>query len=241
MCFFSILTLFMRTLVIGDIHGCYFALRTLEKAMQFTDEDHVILLGDLMDRGPSTRQVIDWVIKRRTRNARLTYLRGNHEWIMLWAREDPLWTKKWTDDYVGGHETLRSYSEGCQPAKLTDVPDEHWDIIENGSNSWFEDERFIYVHAHVDHALPMDQQGPDQLFWERFKSQPLHVSGKQIICGHTSMKNGEPKLKPHGICIDTYAHGGGWLTCLNVDTMSCYQANEKGEFRRMELEIVMNE
>jgi serine/threonine protein phosphatase 1 len=50
-----------------------------------------------------------------------------------------------------------------------------------------------------------------------------------MICGHTSQKSGQIKSVGHAICIDTFAWGGGWLTCLDVDTGHYWQANNDGE------------
>jgi serine/threonine protein phosphatase 1 len=198
----------MRTLVIGDIHGCFRALRGLEKGMAFKEEDHVILLGDLVDRGPHTKHVIDWAIQRKKRGGKLTILRGNHEWIMLWAKDDPTATKNWLTDFVGGTDTLNSYAVGTRTARLTDIPQQHWDLIEHGTHSWIEDENYIYVHAHVDPGLPMSEQPADQLFWSRFQTQPLHMSGKRIVYllpwrrladlsghGHHARNASEPKRR----------------------------------------------
>ena len=68
----------MRTLAVGDIHGCYHALRTLEAFVEFQPDDHIITLGDHIHRGPDSRSVIEWLIDRQG-TGRLTALRGNHE------------------------------------------------------------------------------------------------------------------------------------------------------------------
>ena len=72
----------MRTFVIGDIHGCFTALQTLERELKFTDDDLLITLGDYVDRGPDTKSVVDWLIARRRRGGGLIALRGNHEVLM---------------------------------------------------------------------------------------------------------------------------------------------------------------
>jgi serine/threonine protein phosphatase 1 len=52
-----------------------------------------------------------------------------------------------------------------------------------------------------------------------------------MICGHTSQKSGLPLNLGHTVCIDTFAHGGGWLTCLDVRTGLYWQANQNGGLR----------
>ncbi|MEL7086916.1 MAG: serine/threonine protein phosphatase, partial [Planctomycetota bacterium] len=57
---------------------------------------------------------------------------------------------------------------------------------------------------------------------------PPHVSGKLMVCGHTSQKDGRIDDLGHAVCIDTHACGGQWLTALDVDTGKLWQANENG-------------
>ena len=71
----------MRTLAIGDIHGCYHALKTLESFAGIRPEDHLITFGDHIHRGPDTRSVVQWLIDRRNSGGRLTALKGNHECV----------------------------------------------------------------------------------------------------------------------------------------------------------------
>lgn len=69
------------------------------------------------------------------------------------------------------------------------------------------------------------------LYWERFGNPAPHESGLTMVCGHTSQQSGDPLNVGHAICIDTSACRGGWLTCLDVDTMFCWQASESGDVR----------
>jgi serine/threonine protein phosphatase 1 len=79
----------------------------------------------------------------------------------------------------------------------------------------------------------MPEQPELILCWESLnprKYEP-HYSGKTMICGHTAQKKGNPLVLPGAICIDTWAYGDGWLTCLDVDSGQYWQANELGETR----------
>jgi serine/threonine protein phosphatase 1 len=69
------------------------------------------------------------------------------------------------------------------------------------------------------------------LFWEFFRPQQPHESGKTMVCGHTAQRSGWPCVLEHGVCIDTCAYGNGWLTCLDVGSGRLWQANQKGEVR----------
>lgn len=231
----------MRTLAIGDIHGCFTALQTLEREMAFTDDDLIVTVGDYVDRGPDSKSVIDWLMARQNRGGKLVALLGNHEQMMLWSRFDSVSQKSWMSSFVGGDATLASYGGNAwRSARIVDVPDEHWDFIVNHTMRYHETETHIFVHASVAPEVAMSEQTDEILFWERFKDLAPHCSGKPVICGHTAQHDGLPKVAPHGVCIDTWAHGGGWLTCLNVQTGDYGQANQQGQFRTGRLEALMS-
>jgi len=63
------------------------------------------------------------------------------------------------------------------------------------------------------------------------KNPAPHCSGKIMVCGHTSQKSGVPLNLGHAICIDTWAYGKGWLTCLDVISGRVWQANQAGQQR----------
>jgi len=77
----------MRTLALGDIHGCITALETMAEYVGFSTEDHLITLGDYVDRGPDSKGVIDFLLKLKETH-QLTALRGNHEVAMQKAMID---------------------------------------------------------------------------------------------------------------------------------------------------------
>jgi serine/threonine protein phosphatase 1 len=79
----------------------------------------------------------------------------------------------------------------------------------------------------------MPGQHAGVLYWEKLRNPRGHVSGKTVVVGHTSQKNGTPLDLGHTICIDTFAYGGGWLSCLDVATGEIYQANETGGIRSL--------
>jgi serine/threonine protein phosphatase 1 len=74
------------------------------------------------------------------------------------------------------------------------------------------------------------------LFWESFTDRGPHDSGKIMICGHTQQRSGVPLNLGHAVCLDTWAYGNGWLTCLDATTGRIWQANQKGERRTAELD-----
>jgi len=216
----------MRLLAIGDIHGCLTALDTLLQIVKLQPTDQLVTLGDYVDRGPESAGVIDRILELHQR-FRVVSLRGNHEVMMLEARDSSAEAKFWAGCH--GYETLQSYP---QPS-LDAVPDEHWHFLDETCRPWFETERHIFVHANLDPELALDDQPPEQIYWEKFSADWAipHVSGKIMVCGHTEQRNGEPLSIDFAHCIDTWAFAGQWLTCLNVIDGRYWQANNRGKTR----------
>jgi serine/threonine protein phosphatase 1 len=220
----------MRLLAIGDIHGCLGPLDDLLAWVDPQPDDVIVALGDYVDRGPDTRGVVQRLIELRQRR-KVICLRGNHEIMMLEAlhggRDDK---KMWLS--VGGVQTLGSY--GSAPGRsgtFADVPQEHWEFLEHNLLDYHETDRFIFVHAGVSYGLDMDEQSDNVLYWEFLGNEMRHQSGKTVIVGHTSQKTGVPKVVPGAVCIDTYCHGGGWLTCLDAVNGRYWQTDMLGRKR----------
>ncbi|MEM7013708.1 MAG: metallophosphoesterase family protein [Verrucomicrobiota bacterium] len=210
-----------RVLAIGDIHGCLTALQTLAEHVPFRPEsDLLVTLGDHVDRGPDSKGVIDWLLAWK--GVRVS-LRGNHEIMMQEARGSSAWVDGWRA--CGGAEALASYGGGIE-----DVPQAHWDLI-NQLLPYYETETHFFVHANVLPELDLADQSDSDLYWSQYIDPPRHKSGKKMVCGHTSQKDGLPKYNGSAACIDTWVYGKGWLTCLDVERSFYWQANQQGEVR----------
>lgn len=222
----------MRTLVIGDIHGCSKALRTLLDAVKPGAEDVLITLGDYVDRGPDSKGVLDTLMSLE-KSTNLKPLLGNHEILFLDAlnaRIDPTgWLR------VGGAETIASYSPSHHELTWDKVSQAHVEFLSERCLRYYEDEHHIYVHANANAYFGLNDQSDDWLFWTRFDDAFPHISGKKMICGHTAQKSGLPGVKPFAICLDTWVYGQGWLTCLHVETGALVQANQAGQLRKISL------
>src|SRR5690349_1844333 len=96
----------MRTLAIGDIHGCHLALTMLLEQIAPKPEDRLIFLGDYIDRGPASRDVVESLLSLKSKCTNV-FLRGNHEAMILDARADALKENVWQS--CGGFEALISY------------------------------------------------------------------------------------------------------------------------------------
>jgi len=189
----------VRTLAVGDIHGCLESLKALARLVPFKPADRLVLLGDYIDRGPDSRGVIDWV-RAASRAGDVISLRGNHEAMMMEARTDPAARAMWLEN--GGAEALASYGIGISDAWISGVPAAHWNFLES-TRLHFETARCIFVHGSVDWDQPLAAQDAQREIWTRCTGMRPHGSGKRVICGHTPQPDGHPGSYEWGLCLDT--------------------------------------
>jgi len=212
-----------RTLAIGDIHGCSDALSLLLDTVQIQSADTVVVLGDVIDRGPNSRGVIERLMEL-SRTAKVIGICGNHEEMLFQsvARGTPrmLWLGS------GARATLDSYG-----GQLAGIPESHLAFLQSFVDFWQTDSH-IFVHGNVAPDEPVELQGSSYLRWSGFSgSERPHCSGKIIVCGHTGQVQGLPVHVPGYVCIDTRACSGKWLTCLDVQQSVFWRASEAGEIR----------
>ena len=223
----------MATYAIGDIHGNLTCLTAIIDSIKPDKNDTIVFLGDYVDRGLFSKQVIETIIDLKSKTNVVT-LRGNHEIMMLASKHDYDCFNQWMG--YGGFDTVASYESSFEFKNWhKQVPESHWEFLKN-TTPYFENEKYIFVHASVDGEKEMDEQLDEFLFWKSFDSITAHNSGKKVICGHTSQKDGEIKSNNFAICIDTWSLMM-WLTCLNVDTLEYTKANVQGETKAGKLLI----
>lgn len=213
----------MAIYAIGDIHGCLTALKTIFKKGPINRGDTVVFLGDYIDRGPNSAGVVDWLIQHR-QDFNFKFILGNHEIMMQVAKTSPDRLMEWL--YFGGAATLDSYGIGDDPNWMNKIDSTHWEFID-ACLPYFQLQDYIFVHAGLETHVDLQDQNRHHLFWKKYEIPEQYCDGKTVICGHTSRKNGEIADFGHTICIDTYAYGGMWLTCLNVETKEYIKANDK--------------
>jgi serine/threonine protein phosphatase 1 len=213
----------VRTIAIGDIHGCSEAMRAVVAAIDPQPTDTIVTLGDYIDRGPDSRGVIEQMLDLEKR-CWVVPLLGNHELMLLDALQNPYAVGPWRD--CGGDTTLASYGS------LIKIPASHLDFIRR-CKRYHETTTHFFVHANYQYDVSLDEQPDYLLFWEHlFFCQPLpHENGKIAIVGHTSQKSGEILDLGHVICIDTFCHGGGRLTALDIMNGQVWQADKNGRLR----------
>jgi serine/threonine protein phosphatase 1 len=222
-----------RTIAVGDIHGCSAALAALLDALRPGPDDTLVALGDYIDRGPDSRGVLDQLVALAGRCV-LVPLLGNHEEMLLAALEGQSELNYWLK--FGGTAALASYGYSggpdIRPGDLRAlIPGEHLDFVKR-CRDYFETVGHIFVHAYYEPDRPLREQSWGGLRWASLPPIPArHCSGKVAVVGHSPQKSGEVLDLGFFKCIDTYCHGGGWLTALEVCTGQVWQADAQGRLR----------
>ncbi|MCK3778883.1 serine/threonine protein phosphatase [Ensifer sesbaniae] len=196
------------TFAIGDIHGCLEQLRVLLREIEaYAPGGRVIFLGDLIDRGPDSRSVVELVMAGPSKPG-WTWLtiKGNHE-DMLWGASSGEYDVDWWL-VNGGQETLVSYN-GV-------IPGRHLKWMKELPTILVERHR-IFVHAGVDETLPLERQGDEIFLWIR---QPEDYSGdywgKHLCHGHTP-STANPRTIGNRTNVDSGAVFSGVLSCAVFD------------------------
>lgn len=222
-----------RVYAIGDIHGMGELLLSLLSEIDSDLRSHkfttyLILLGDYVDRGPETREVIESLVQLSVAlNPSFIpiFLKGNHEQMLLDFIYDPVkhgefWLKN------GGDATLSSYGvflQGKPNSKqltylrdeLTNrMPSSHLEFLKS-LRSHFSLGDYFFCHAGIRVGLPLAQQSDDVLLWTRIQPQPSDGAQEKIIVhGHEPVR--EPVMAQFHINVDTGAFVTGRLTALKL-------------------------
>lgn len=205
----------MRKFVIGDIHGCCQALKDLIEKIDPQEEDILIFLGDYIDRGKDSKEVIDYLLHLRG-CCKLVFLMGNHESWMLDALGSEGVFSLWMVN--GGRSTILSYLGGKVKSDFSesDMPQEHVKFFKS-LKLYYEDDKYICVHGGVNPGIPMEMQRKEALLWNRPEpGDEAGMKGKKVIVGHTPQLN--PVKCKDMIFIDTGVcfSGYGYLTAVQL-------------------------
>lgn len=224
----------VRVYAIGDIHGRVDLLHEVHERMMndyknCAQTKHVIYLGDYIDRGPYSRDVLETLIVGGPPGTLATHLLGNHEATLLRFLEDSTVGPDWLA--FGGAATLLSYGINPRIGDLSPetlallqrelsvkLPPSHKHFLESLRTQQMIGDYF-FVHAGIRPGIPLDQQQPSDLIWIRdqfLESEDFH--GKIIVHGHSYET--EPEVCPNRIGIDTGAYATGRLTCLVLEGTS---------------------
>ncbi|RUX51186.1 serine/threonine protein phosphatase [Mesorhizobium sp. M4A.F.Ca.ET.020.02.1.1] len=215
---------------IGDVHGCYKELRSLEQkilldALPFRGRKIIIMLGDYVDRGPNSRRVLDHLIAPAPQGFLRVCLAGNHEVAMLGYLDGHLSRELWLA--IGGLETLYSY--GVDPARLGDLYGSSEEVdrriraaIPAGHVSFLRtlpvmvcSRKFVFVHAGIRPGIDLVEQDEDDLLNIRSEFfEKAHILDRWVVHGHTIVD--VPKFEGHRLGIDTGAFRSGRLTAVRI-------------------------
>lgn len=202
----------MKTFVIADLHGRFDLLeKALSKIEASQSSGKIIFLGDYVDRGPKSRQVIERLRDGPTlSNWSWVVLIGNHELAMIRAWKDQRHIDWWMINGAG--PTLLSYGqvEGQAPDPSGNIPKAHINWAAKLPFCHLDKHR-IYVHAGVDHAVPFEEQSERTLTEKRYRPvDEMDYNGLHVVHGHTPHAEG-PMLYKGRTNLDTMAFKTGRL------------------------------
>jgi serine/threonine protein phosphatase 1 len=220
-----------RAYAIGDVHGRLDLLQNLigqierDNTRRGPAKTYLVLLGDLVDRGPDSCGVIEHLLRHRPSFARPIYIKGNHEefFLSVLGGDDDV-IRHWL--VYGGYECAESYGVGrgwtlnATPHEIgdrlrTSVPAEHRRFLDEMADSFrFGD--YFFVHAGIRPGIPLAEQSSKDLRWIRegfLDDRTDH--GLVVVHGHTIVA--EPEQHPNRIALDTGAYKSGVLTAIGLE------------------------
>ena len=209
--------------VVGDIHGCFLTFKALLDKIQLSKKDQLFLLGDYVDRGPHSQEVLDFIIELLESGYQVYPLMGNHEAdLIAYIDEEP--------QYLLWHLKKNKYAGILENGS---VKKKYIDFL-NSLPYYYDTEDFYLVHAGFNFKKdrPFEEK-KDMLELRRMEPDDSKLNGRRIIHGHQPvymdeiiqkvdnrnvtipLDNGVPYIKPHKVYDHTKL---GSLCCLNLDT-----------------------
>jgi serine/threonine protein phosphatase 1 len=221
-----------RVYAVGDMHGRADLVEAihgliLRDILDFDgDRKVVVYLGDYVDRGMDSRELVDLLLDAPLPGFEAVHLEGNHEQALLDFLDDPGVALEWMS--YGGYETLASYGVGFEGPPMgaqalmrlqerfrTNLPARHLDFF-RGLRLTHEEGDYLFVHAGLRPGVPIGDQEAHDLLWIR---DPFLDStedfGRVVVHGHSISTR--PEMRPNRIGIDTGAFASGCLTCLVLE------------------------
>jgi serine/threonine protein phosphatase 1 len=209
-----------KIFAIGDIHGCYDRLKALMGKIPIDcSRDALVFIGDYIDRGPHSVEVVDYLIQLKNRFPEVIFLKGNHEDMLdkFISGAD-----RFTYLLNGGQQTLDSYLTKPVQSESFPIPPDHMEFFKS-LRLFYQTEEFIFVHAGLRPRVPLESQNTEDLLWIRDKFvSSKYDFGKRVIFGHTPLK--KPLVEPNKIGIDTGAVYGNALSCIQLPDLVFFKA-----------------
>lgn len=236
----------MRAYAIGDIHGHIGLLHGVHDLIARDMAQHgtapVVHVGDLVDRGPDSRAVIEFLMQGQAEGQDWIVLKGNHDRMFWRFVKDPAEPEpglraelSWLHPRLGGAETLASYgihAPGDRPVAavhrdaLSAVPAEHLRFIET-LPTLHQIGDLLFVHAGIRPGVALDQQSETDLLWIRapFLDEVLS-HGPLVIHGHTAID--APTHYGNRVNIDSSAAYGGPLSAIVIEGREVFHLTPRG-------------
>lgn len=228
----------MRIYAVGDCHGCFYTLLDLMNKLPLESGDKLIFVGDYIDRGPHSKQVVEYV-KSLTDAGQAIALMGNHEKMCIDTYTGSgYWGQTWMQN--GGDTTIDSYDTRSEDerkhpkifdeearnewlANLPRVSKEHVEWMQS-LPLYHIDGDYMFVHAGIDPEVEIEYQTEDDMLWIRGKFINYEMAlPKRIVFGHTPFETAQ--VLSNKIGIDTACVYGNRLTAICIDSGTLYSAD----------------
>ncbi|MCC5970367.1 MAG: serine/threonine protein phosphatase [Pararhodobacter sp.] len=240
-----------RSYAIGDIHGQFALLQQAhawiadDRAQTGDSEAPVVHLGDLVDRGPDSAGVIDWLMRGQEAGENWVVLKGNHDRMLATFLNDPQARDpglrsqfSYLHPAIGGGATLISYGVAnaadrpiapVHAEAMARVPDAHRDFLA-GLQTFYQRGEVLFVHAGIRPGIALENQTETDLLWIR---APFHDHTAPhpwlVVHGHTAID--APCHYGNRVNIDTRAAYGGPLTAVVIEGTRVFTLGPQGRRR----------
>jgi serine/threonine protein phosphatase 1 len=194
-------------------------------------DDELVILGDIVDRGPDPKKIVNFILERRREGFQIVVLRGNHEDMYInYLRGEQSIPEAEIDNlpitflWNGGGKTIKSFGKNG-PSRV------HTQFL-TSTKLFYETEKYIFVHAGLRPHCALEDQKPADLMWirEDFLDVPYDF-GKRVVFGHTPTRyinkdrTFAPYFDQYKIGIDTGCVYGGYLTAVRLPSESIVQVS----------------
>lgn len=204
-----------RRLALSDIHGCTKTFKALLKQINLKKRDQLFILGDAINRGPSSNKVLDEIIDLKKNGFEVYYIRGNHEQIVIDAIRENKFHLKLLAPFISKEKGL--------------VKNKYVELLENTFH-YIELEDYFLVHAGFDFSSKMPFENTHAMMYsKKFKLKHEYLDNRKVVIGHypsnlteilRRLKKGKNKIYIDNGCVNSKVPQQGNLLCLNLDTLA---------------------
>lgn len=208
-----------KRFAISDVHGCSKTFKEILKTIRLKKKDQLFLIGDMINRGPSSNEVLDHIIKLKSKGYQVYFIRGNHEQAVLNTKKKSIAQRK---------RVLRGF-KSSKLLKNGELILEYRTLLKD-THHYIELDNYYLVHAGFNHkAKDPFEDRTAMMNTRKFKSQKKYLKGKIVVVGHTPkdiskivrrVKKGKNKFYIDNGCANFKTKEQGHLLCLDLDTQA---------------------